>query len=73
MFVCIAFIQSLSEAGRIHSLLESEGFHPVPMDYFSHITFAGVDKGYKIETPKTEADAARSFLKEMGFGRYLEK
>jgi len=71
MFVRIAFVRNFSEAGRIQSLLESEGFHPMPVDSSSHITVAGAEQGYHVEIPETEAEAARAFLEKKGFGNWL--
>ena len=71
MFVKIALVRDLGEAGRIGSLLESEGFHPMPVDASAHVTVAGAEQGYHLEVPEAEAEAARAFLEGKGFGRYL--
>ena len=71
MLVRIAFSRSLAEAGRIQSLLEAEGFHPLPVNSSSHVTVGGADHGYYVEIPKTEALAAGVFLHQQGLGRSL--
>ena len=46
MFVRIAFASSQVDAGRIQSLLESAGFHPVPVNTSSHFMVGGAEQGY---------------------------
>jgi len=71
MFVRIAFTRSLAEAGRVKSLLESRGFHPAPMDAFSHVPVAGPEQGFHVEILNTEVKAACSLLRQEGLGRCL--
>ena len=71
MFVRIAFARSQVEAGRLQSLLESGGFHPVPVNTSSHFMVGGAEQGYYVEIPKTEAKAAYAFLKEEGMAKCL--
>jgi len=71
--VRIVFTWVLSEAGRIKSLLESEGFNPGPIDSSAHWSVAGADQGYYVEIPNDEAEAARVFLEQQGMGKWLVK
>lgn len=71
MLVRIAFTRSLAEAGRIQSLLESRGFHPMPVDSSSHVSVAGAELGYHVEIPRREARSACAFLKQAGLGNCL--
>ena len=71
MFMRIAFTLNQVEAGRIHSLLESGGFNPAPIDYSSHVSVAGAEQGYHVEVPEPEAQAASEFLKQEGLASVL--
>jgi len=71
MLVRIAYARDFAEAGRIQSLLESRGFHPMAIDSSSHVTVAGAEQGYHVEVPRHEATAATTFLKKEGLGRSL--
>ena len=69
MLVRIAFTRSFPEAGRIQSLLEAGGFHPLPVDSSSHLSVGGTEQGYYVEIPRTEAKAATEFLRQEGLGK----
>ena len=71
MLVRIAFTRPFAEAGRIRSLLESRGFHPLPVDSSSHVTVGGAEQGFHVEIPKAEAKAAIALLSQAGLGRSL--
>ena len=67
----IAFSNSVVEAGQIQALLESEGFHPMPINSSAHVTVAGAEQGYHVEIPAAEAEAASALLERAGFGQCL--
>lgn len=71
-FKKICSIREVTEAGTIHSFLESRGFHPRPLDTSSHITgVGGADLWYHIEVPGSEKAEAQRILEQCGWGRAL--
>lgn len=71
VYLRLAFTQDHAETGRLRSLLETAGFHPLPIEYSAHVTQAGDEQGYYVEVPRSEAEAARTFLREHGLGKML--
>lgn len=68
----IAFTRSLAEAGRIHSLLEAAGLHPLPVASASHVfSGGGAEQGYHVEIPEAETKAASLCLKQAGLSKCL--
>src|SRR5262252_7658089 len=68
MFQKIAFVGSPAEAGRMHSLLETAGFHPRE-DSSAHGALADAQHGGWVEVPENEAREAAAFLKQQWPGR----
>ena len=67
----IAYTRNQIEAGELHSVLVSGGFHPMPIEYSAHINVAGAEHGYYLEVPRREAADAREQLEALGFARLL--
>lgn len=53
------------------SLLEENEFHPLKLEYSSHISLAGGRQGYFIELPVEEAALARKMLEENDLGKFV--
>ncbi len=64
-------IREMTEAGTVHSLLQSHGLHPLPLDTSSHIFVAGADLWYHVEVPEAEMKDGRLILTACGWEKAL--
>jgi hypothetical protein len=67
MYRRICLISDFSVAGTVHSLFESYGLHPLPLNTSAHVSVAGADQCYYIELPEEEIKKGQEIL--IGCGR----
>ena len=71
MYTRICSAITTSKAGEIQSILEQNGFHPLPVQASPHVFLAGADQAYYVEVPDSEAGEAKKFLTGIGYGQDL--
>jgi len=64
--------QTQWEAGLVIAFLRQNGFHPMDLSVWPHITFAGADQTYSLSVPEDEFEEARNLLRKSGYEKGLE-
>lgn len=69
----IALTEEYSQAVRMNSLLEEQGFHPEPVQPLMQVTAFGGERGFRIAVPAREAGDAAAELHQRGFEECLRR
>jgi hypothetical protein len=71
MLRVICKFQKQWEGGLAIALLRQNGFHPIDLEVWPHITFAGAEQTYSVKIPDYEFDEAAEFLIRSGYEKAL--
>lgn len=62
-FTTVYSTRTSIEADALIAALRAAGFHPSDLEMSSHFSVAGMEPGFYIEVPTSEAEAAREFIR----------
>ncbi|MBL9134728.1 MAG: hypothetical protein JNK85_02620 [Verrucomicrobiales bacterium] len=61
-FATVRTTRTQIEADLLISVLRDAGLHPLELETFGHVSFAGADIDYSVRVPGAELDEARAIL-----------
>ncbi len=67
----ICKFQTQWEAGLAIAFLRQNGFHPIDLEVWPHIGFAGVEQTYSVKIPEHEFVEAAELLRKSGYEKAL--
>ena len=63
--------QTQWEANLAIAFLRQNGFHPIDLEVWPHITFAGAEQTYSVKIPEHEYEEAAEVSRKSGYEKAL--